>query len=152
MVYFEDNASAHVRFADEFSNRIKKLLDDHITQNNLSAPAPHYDEADIPDIEATCASSITSLSVKENNINSIIWATGFHADHSYMKLPLFDDHGKLKHRDGISDVPGLYFLGYPWLRSRQSPILFGIIEDVEFIVDKLYRYSKENFPANQVEV
>lgn len=144
-VFFENNAASHVKFADDFSHKIKRMIDDYIEKNNLSAPDPHMDEADLPDVNAACASSITSLNLDENNINSIIWATGFDVDHSYIKLPLFDDKGKLKHKDGIPDYPGLYFVGYPWLRSRQSPILFGIIEDVEFIVDKMFFYLKENF-------
>jgi putative flavoprotein involved in K+ transport len=151
-VFFENNAAEHVRFADDFSKHIKEMIDDHILKNNLSAPAPHHDEADIPDDEAACASEITSLDLKEQNINSIIWATGFDCDHSYVKLPVFDEQGKLKHKDGIPGVPGLYFLGYPWLRSRQSPILFGIIVDAEFMVDKMYQYLKENFPSNPIEV
>jgi putative flavoprotein involved in K+ transport len=142
--FFEDNAAAHVKFADEFSNKIKRMIDDHIAQNNLSAPAPHYDEADIPDVNALCVSTKTSLDLKESNISSVIWATGFSADHSYIRIPVFDDHGKLKHRNGIPDIPGLYFLGYPWLRNRQSPILFGIIEDVEFVVNHLYNFHKIN--------
>ena len=151
-VLFENNAAAHVKFADEFSDKIKKIIDDHIATNNLPAPPPHYDEADLPDVEAECASSITHLNLKENNINSIIWATGFDVDHSYIKLPVFDDKGKLKQKHGIPELPGLYFLGYPWLRNRQSPILFGIIEDVEFVIDKLYSYSKENFPSAPIGV
>lgn len=151
-VFFQDNAAEHVKFADEFSNQIKEMIDDHILKNNLTAPAPHYDEADIPDTNASCASVITSLSLKENNITSIIWSTGFGADHSYIKLPVFDDKGKLKHKDGIPAFPGLYFLGYPWLRSRQSTIIFGIIEDVEFVVNKMYDYSKENFHSKPIGI
>src|SRR5688572_11589066 len=51
-VFFQPNAAQHVKFADEFSQRIKKMIDDHINENNLSAPLPHYDEADIPDADA----------------------------------------------------------------------------------------------------
>jgi putative flavoprotein involved in K+ transport len=59
---------------------------------------------------------------------------------------VFDDKGKLIQRwdTGFS---GLIFLGYPWLRTRKSPILFGIIEDAKFVVDKLYDYSKQNFKS-----
>jgi len=142
--FFQANAAMHVKFADEFSEKIKKMIDEFISKNHLQAPAPHYDAADVPDADARCASSITSLGLQENDINSIIWATGFNVNYSYIKLPVFDNNGKLIHKDGIPVVPGLYFLGYPWLRSRKSPILFGIIEDAAFIVEKLYKYSKEN--------
>jgi len=128
------------------------LNDDYITENYLSAPPAHYDEADIPDVEASCASNITSLDLKENNIKTIIWSTGFDHDHSYIKLPVFDEKGKLIHQDGIPEFPGFYFLGYPWLRTRKSPILFGIIEDVKFVVDKLYASSKENTKSVSIEI
>jgi len=150
-VFFQENAAQHVKFADEFSQRIKKLIDDYIIENNFSAPPPHYDEADIPDVDANCASKITSLDLKENSISSIIWSTGFDHDHSYIKLPVFDDKGKLIHNDGIPGFPGIYFLGYPWLRTRKSPILFGIMEDVKFVVDKLYNYSKEKFKSVEID-
>ena len=151
-VFFQEDAVQHVRFADDFSQKIKKLIDDYITENNLSAPPAHYDEADIADVEASCASNITSLDLKENNIKTIIWSTGFDHDHSYIKLPVFDEKGKLIHKDGIPEFPGLYFLGYPWLRTRKSPILFGIIEDVKFVVDKLYASSKENTKSVSIEI
>lgn len=151
-VCFQQDAAQHVKFADEFSQKIKKMIDDHITENNLSAPPAQYDEADIPDVEASCASNITSIDLKENNISTIIWATGFDHDYNYIKLPVFDDKGKLIHKDGIPGFPGFYFLGYPWLRTRKSPILFGIIEDVQFVVDKLYNYSKENFKSATIEI
>jgi len=151
-VFFQANAAMHVRFADDFSQKIKKIIDDYIDENKLSAPPPHYDEADVPDINASCASPITSLDLKENHINTIIWSTGFDADYSYIKLPVFDSNGKLKHKDGIPIYPGLYFLGYPWLRSRKSPILFGIIVDVEFVVEKILSYSKENLKSISAEI
>ncbi|HEX6171863.1 MAG TPA: hypothetical protein VFZ33_19405, partial [Chitinophagaceae bacterium] len=78
--------------------------------------------------------------------------TGFDHDHRYIKLPVFDEKGKLRHKDGLSGFPGIYFLGYPWLRTRKSPILFGIIEDVKFVVDKLYNYSKESINSAAIEI
>jgi putative flavoprotein involved in K+ transport len=144
-VFFNDDVVQHIKFADEFSGKIKKMIDDHIAANDLVAPAAHVDEADFPDVDATCASSIPLLDLKENNITTIIWSTGFDHDLSYIKLPVFDEKGKLLHKDGIPLFPGLYVLGYPWLRSRKSPILFGIIEDAKVLVDKLYENSTENF-------
>ena len=137
IMFFQPDAARHIKYADEFSQEIKDMIDDLITSNNVAAPPPHYDEADVPDTEARCASTITSLNLRENNINSIIWSTGFDADFSYIKLPISGTNGKLIHTDGIPHVPGLYFLGYPWLRSRKSSILFGIIDDAQFIVDRM---------------
>jgi len=151
IVFFQEDAVQHIRFADEFSQEIKKLIDNYIMENNISAPPAHYDEADLPDVDASCANNMTSLNLKDNNINTIIWSTGFDHYLNYIKLPVFDEKGKLILKDGIPDFPGLYFLGYPWLRTRKSPILFGILEDVKFIVDKLYDYSKENLKPAAIE-
>jgi putative flavoprotein involved in K+ transport len=134
---FQPNAKDHVKYADNYSQKIKNMIDDFIVGNRLSAPPPHYDEADVDDVEAACASPITSLNLKENNISSIVWSTGFEGDFSYINLPIFDTNGKLIHQDGIPDFAGVYFLGYPWLRTRKSTILFGIIDDAESIVAKM---------------
>jgi cation diffusion facilitator CzcD-associated flavoprotein CzcO len=74
------------------------------------------------------------------------WSTGFNTDHRYIGLTVFDEKGKLLHHDGVSVIPGLYFLGHPWMRSRKSTILFGILEDAAFIAGKVFvgalkRYS-----------
>ena len=62
---FESNAAEHIRFADEFSQNVKKLIDEYIEKNKLTAPATHHDEADLPDKNANCASPITSLDLKK---------------------------------------------------------------------------------------
>lgn len=151
-LYFQSNAAMHVKYADEFSAKIKTMIDDFIIANNLPAPAPHYDEADIADVAADCASSITSINVEENKISTIIWSTGFNVDLSYIKLPVFSQEGKLIHKDGIAAIPGLHFLGYPWLLNRQSAIIFGIRDDVKFIIDRINNYSKEHSQSNRVAV
>ena len=143
-VFFQSDAAAHVKFADECSLNMKKTIDDFIIENKLEAPAPHYDEADMPDAECACASSLTSLNLRENNISSVTWSTGFNLDLSYIKLAVFDDKGRLIHQDGMTAVPGLYFIGYSWLRSRKSNILFGIREDAAFITNKVYSDAKKN--------
>jgi putative flavoprotein involved in K+ transport len=143
-VFFQPNAAMHVKFADDFSQKVKELIDEYIQQQQIEAPASHHDEADIPDINAASATTITSLNLGDNNISSIIWSTGFGVDYSYIKMTVFDNNGKLIHKNGIPVVPGFYFLGYPWLFSRKSPILFGIIEDVKFVVDYICNYADKN--------
>ena len=140
-IFLQPNASAHVKFADEFSMKVKSMINEYIKKSEQYAPPPEKDYADEPDENAVCATVATSLDLKENNITSIIWTTGFTGDFSYLKLPVLDDNGKLKHVDGISDIEGLYFLGFPWLRKRKSGIILGIKEDAEFIADQLLAHS-----------
>ena len=151
-LYLENNAAEHVKFADSFSREIKRKIDEYIAKHDLNAPPPHHDEADTEDVDATCAVEITELDLSTHNIKTIIWSTGFNHDHSFIKLPVFDDNGKLHHKNGIPDYPGLYFLGHPWLRNRKSTILFGIIEDVEFVVDHICNYAKGKFIVTPARV
>jgi putative flavoprotein involved in K+ transport len=79
------------------------------------------------------------LDLKKEDIRSIVWATGFTADFSYLKGRAIDDNGKPVHRNGISNVAGLYFVGLPWLRKRKSGIINGIAEDAAFIAEGVTR-------------
>lgn len=141
-IFFQANAAMHVRFGDEFSKKVKEMIDGFIFKNELAAEAAQPDEADRPDENASCANSLKSLNFEKDDIGAVIWATGFTGDFSYIKLPVFDDEGNLRQRDGIPSIPGLYFLGYPWLRGRKSLLLFGIKDDAEFVVDNIYSHSK----------
>lgn len=136
-IFLQPNAAQHVKYADEFSLKIKTMIDDFIQKSNLDAPSPEIDPDDIPDENASCASDITRFGLGENNITSIIWTTGFTADFSYLKLPVLNEANTPIYRNGLSDVKGLYFIGLPWLRKRKSAIIPGISDDAEFIVSQL---------------
>lgn len=136
-VFFAANASDHVKFGDGFSQKVKGMVDEFILKNELSPPQPEEDIADVPDSDTSCASSITTLNLKEHNITSIIWTTGFNGDFSYLKMPVLDNEGNPKHKNGLSDFNGLYYLGLPWLRMRKSSMIFGINDDAAFIADAL---------------
>jgi putative flavoprotein involved in K+ transport len=141
-IFLQPDAAAHIRFADEFSKKVKIMVNEYIQKKQLNAPLPEEDPDDEPDDQALSASNVTALNLKKNNITSIIWTTGFIGDFSYLKLPVFNNHGKLNHSEGISDIEGLYFLGNPWLRKRKSGIILGIKEDAGFIAEKILAYSK----------
>jgi putative flavoprotein involved in K+ transport len=149
---FQPNAAMHVKFADQFSGNVKNMIDEFIAKTGVQAPARDFDEADVPDAEAACAAQITSLNLQENNISSIIWTTGFGCDFTYLKLPVFDSEGNLKHHDGISDVEGLYFLGFAWLRCRKSQLIHGAKDDAKFIAEKVYNYSSKQMATPLLEV
>ncbi|MBC7923030.1 MAG: NAD(P)-binding domain-containing protein [Ferruginibacter sp.] len=145
-VFFQPNAPEHVKFADGFSKMVKEGIDAFIRQNQLPAPLPQTDEADLPDVNASCATSITTLNLEEHHVNSIIWTTGFSANLDYLKLPVLDRDGNPKHQNGMANVEGLYYLGLSWLRSRKSSLVYGIKDDAAFITQQVYRYSR-SFPV-----
>jgi putative flavoprotein involved in K+ transport len=141
-ITLQPNAADHIRFSDEVSRRIKGLVDRFIVAHHLNAPRWETDPDDEADTQAACASPIRVLDLGKANITSIIWATGFTADFSYLKDRVISSHGRPMHRNGISNVPGLYFLGLPWLRKRKSGIVNGIVEDAAFIAEQVKLASR----------
>lgn len=131
------NAVDNVKFGDEFSYKVKAMIDDHIENAGIDAPLPEIDPEDLPDENAECVSNETSINLKEHNITTILMATGFKGDFGYLKLPVLSGEGTIKHKDGIAEIEGLYFLGFPWLRKRKSGIVYGINEDAKFISEKI---------------
>ena len=73
----------------------------------------------------------------QSGISSIIWATGYSFDFSFVKLPVVDSDGYPIQTRGVTDYDGLYFLGMPWLHSRRSGILFGVGDDAAYIAQHL---------------
>jgi putative flavoprotein involved in K+ transport len=71
------------------------------------------------------------------SVDAVIWATGFSVDHSWIKLPIVDQDGTARHRRGVTDIPGLYFLGLPWQHTRGSALLGWVKEDAEYIAGRI---------------
>jgi putative flavoprotein involved in K+ transport len=71
------------------------------------------------------------------SVDAVIWATGFSLDHSWIKLPILNQDGTARHRRGVTDLPGLYFLGLPWQHTRGSALLGWVKEDAEYIAERI---------------
>ena len=71
------------------------------------------------------------------DVGAVIWATGFRVDHSWVDVPVFDDDGRLVHRRGVTDSPGLYFLGLTWQHTRGSALLGWVKDDAEYIAQQI---------------
>jgi putative flavoprotein involved in K+ transport len=69
--------------------------------------------------------------------DAVIWATGYRPDHSWIDLPVLDPDGRLRHRRGVTDVPGLYFLGLTWQWTRGSALIGWVQEDAAFLGERL---------------
>jgi putative flavoprotein involved in K+ transport len=73
----------------------------------------------------------------ELEVDAVIWATGYRPDYSWIDLPVFDSDGRLRHRRGVTDVPGLYFLGLTWQHTRGSALIGWVKDDAEFIAEQI---------------
>jgi len=78
----------------------------------------------------------------ELEVDAVIWATGYRADYSWIKLPIFDEDRRLRHRRGVTDVPGLYFLGLSWQHTRGSALIGWVRDDAHFIAQKIAEYQE----------
>ena len=73
----------------------------------------------------------------EVEVRSIIWATGFGVDHSWINLPVFDATGRVMHERGVTQSPGLYFLGLTWQHTRGSALLGWVKDDAQYIAQEI---------------
>ena len=75
------------------------------------------------------ASPPLGMDLKSGEIRTIVWATGFRPDHSWLDVPVFDRKGRIRHDGGVVEAPGMYLLGIPFLRRRKSSLIDGAADD-----------------------
>jgi len=103
---------------------------------------PEEPEARRAEPEPACVTApILQLDLHAAGITSIIWATGFSFDFGWLKVAAFDDAGQPVHRRGVTEVPGLYFLGLSWLSRRASSFIFGVEYDAAYLADHIAAHS-----------
>jgi putative flavoprotein involved in K+ transport len=74
------------------------------------------------------------------DVRSVIWATGFGVDHSWIDVPVLDEQGRIVHRRGVTESPGLYFLGLTWQHTRGSALLGWVKDDAEYIARQIVAF------------
>ncbi len=85
---------------------------------------------------------LRTLNLAAHGITSIIWATGYALDFSWLKLDVFDAQGRPAHHRGVAEIPGLYFLGLAWLSRRASPFIWGVWHDAAYLAEHISAKSK----------
>ena len=73
----------------------------------------------------------------ESEVDAVIWATGYRPDYAWIELPILGEDGRLRHRRGVTDVPGLYFLGLTWQYTRGSALIGWVADDAHFIAARI---------------
>jgi len=123
--------------ADLKMNRLLDTFDEwartHSRETEVG-PAERYEATRVP------PSSRLGLDLRNGEIRSIVWATGFRPDYSWLHIPVIDDKGYLRHNGGVVDAPGLYALGLPVLRRRKSSFIYGAEDDARELIDHLAAY------------
>ncbi len=142
----ESYTAGVMRFAADLRTNIENgdanllsLLDDadaYVARNGLDLPAEPQARAIGPD-PASLTDPILELDLAAAGVASIVWATGFAVDFSWLEVDAFDDRGRPIHRRGVSVEPGVYFLGLPWLSRRGSSFIWGVWHDARYVADHI---------------
>jgi putative flavoprotein involved in K+ transport len=126
---FDPDLAVSIRNADRVSAEIRALIERGIQAGSLDAHDPEPDPADEPVADPEGIATATELDLEAAGITSVVWSTGFSGDLSWVDLEIKDTAGAPIHERGRAPVPGVWFLGIPWMRSRKSGILLGADED-----------------------
>jgi putative flavoprotein involved in K+ transport len=119
--------------------KLRRLLD------RFDQKTPQLDVADgpaeRPDPTRIPARPITTLNLRANGIDTVLWATGFKPDRSWLPAKLLDSHGELHHNGGVvAGAPGLYLLGAPVLRRRRSTYISGAEGDTADLAEHMQQH------------
>jgi putative flavoprotein involved in K+ transport len=90
-----------------------------------------------PRVVGASGRTISFADGSELDVDAVIWATGYRPDYSWIELPVLDERGRARHRRGVTDVSGLYFLGLTWQHTRGSALLGWVKDDAAFIADEI---------------
>ncbi len=83
----------------------------------------------------------------KSDADAIIWATGYRSDYSWIRLPVVDERGRVSHRRGVTDQPGLYFLGLQWQYTRGSALLGFGSDDARYIAQQIMAQRQAKQPT-----
>lgn len=123
---FSGGLGNHCALADQKLDRLLDEIDDWIRAHDLDG---EVDSAVRLDPTRVAPGAPLTLDLQRGEIASVIWATGFRPDLSWVDLPVFDAKGRLRHDGGVVDAPGVYFLGGTFLRRRKSSFIHGAADD-----------------------
>ena len=133
---FADDARANVDAGDANYNEMLDAADAYADAMGLDLPLDPQAREVWPD-PASLTDPIRSMDIAVEGITTVIWATGYKQDFSWLKVDAFDKNGAPIHQRGVSKEPGLYFLGLPWQSRRGSTFLWGVWHDAKFVADQI---------------
>jgi putative flavoprotein involved in K+ transport len=133
---FHPDLAGNIAGGDNNYRAVLDRADAYVERNGLDLPPDPEARRIYP--EPDCLSRpILELDLAKAGVSSIIWATGYVADYSWVQVDAFDANGKPRHQRGVSSEPGLYFLGLPYQSRRGSSFIWGVWHDAKFVADQI---------------
>ena len=134
---FSGGLRNHCALADQ---KLDRLLDDIDAWINDQALDGEVAPPERPERTRVAPDLPLTLDFARGEIRSVVWATGFKPDFSWLELDVFDAAGRLRHDGGVVDAPGVYFLGGTFLRRRKSSFIHGAADDTADLAEHLVGY------------
>ena len=131
-VSFADDLEESLDAIDDECEETLSLIDKYITENGIEAP-PN----DITPLSWRPDSVPKTIDLEQAGISSVIYATGFTYDFSWIDLPIFDDRGYPRYERGVTEIPGLYFVGLHWMHTAGSGLFSQVGCDAEYVVEQI---------------
>jgi putative flavoprotein involved in K+ transport len=169
---FADDLRQNLDRADAVSESIKDSIDAFITASGINAPAdPRYTPVWQPPAAragsgsspagsgsspasaspsgssspGSSSSATSGLDLDRAGIGSVIWCTGFGRDYRWVDVPVFDGRGYPAHERGVTNCPGLYFIGLPWLHTWGSGRFSGVGHDARYLAKRVISYRRRQW-------
>lgn len=140
-VQFAPDLRENLAKSDGFEVQLQKRIDGYIKGNGIDAPSE-----ELPQLrDGYTQPIIEELDLKASGITSVIWATGYTSDYSLIKLPVSDRDGFPMQSCGVTQYPGLYFVGMPWMPSLKSGMLAGVSESARYVASSISKTQVEGF-------
>lgn len=136
VMHFRDNLEADIRRGDENYLSVLDGADAYIARTGIDLPE-EPEARNLGPLPECVTNPILELDLAEAGITSIVWATGFRVDYSWLPEGATDEQGRPRHERGVSAEPGIYFLGLPWQSHRGSTFIWGVWHDAKFVADKI---------------
>ncbi|HKU32105.1 MAG TPA: NAD(P)/FAD-dependent oxidoreductase [Arthrobacter sp.] len=128
LVFTDDLAERLATVESGFSQRMQRALDAYIAAAGIDAPPAEVRATDdwLPEEPAR-------LDLASENISSVLWATGYRLDLNFVDLPVLDQWSYPRHERGVTEHPGLFVVGLPWLTGHYSALIGGVGVDAEYV-------------------
>lgn len=136
VMHFADDLRTNIAGGDANYLSMLDEADAYIARNGLDLPEEPQAREFLPDPDCL-TDPLRELDLEAAGVTSIIWATGFAFDYSWLQVDAFDERGKPVHQRGVSTEPGIYFLGLPWQSRRGSSFIWGVWHDAKYLADQI---------------
>ncbi|WP_037368237.1 flavin-containing monooxygenase [Amycolatopsis orientalis] len=133
---FAPDLGKNIAAGDENYLALLAEADAYVARNGLDLPE-EPSARELGPAPACVTDPVLELDLAAAGVTSIVWATGYAVDYSWLRVDAFDENGRPRHRRGVSAEPGVYFIGLPWLARRGSSFIWGVWHDAKFVADHI---------------